>query len=160
MFKFVSAVLEKMGNWFGIIFKIIIPLAVMYRPIKAFSFSLVLIGTFCGGDSQDLSDLGVIVFGVLYGIFILMLIFFPKLASATEFFLIFCYFAFLATVYIAGFYSDFFAGMSQILHTYARELPLVIVFLAGKIFFFFFIKANNEKYEKVKERKNQWILRS
>lgn len=160
MFKLISVALEKMGNWFGIIFKMIIPFAVMYRPIKTFTFFIVLAGTFCGGDSHALSDMGVIVFGILYGVFALLLIFLPKVASVTEFVLIGFYFAFLAISYIAGFYSDFFAAMSQLLHTYAKALPLVIVFLMGKILFFFFIRTNNESYEKMKDQKNQWILRS
>ncbi len=160
MFRLISVVLDKMGNWFGIIFKMVLPFAVMYRPIKTFTFFLVLVGTFFGGDSHVLSDMGVIAFFVLYGMFALILVFLPKTASVTEFVLIGFYFAFLASAYVAGFYIDFFAAMTQVLHTYARAIPLVIVFLAGKILFFFFIRANNENYEKMKAQKNQWILRS
>lgn len=159
MYKVISVALEKMGNWFGVIFKILIPLLVMYRPIKAFIFTFVLLGTINGGDSYLSSDLGVIVFGILYAIFTLLLIFLPKVASVTEFVLIGWYFVFLIITY-SGAYSALFPDVTHIMNTYSKELPLVIAFLAGKIFFFVFIKVNGKEYEKKKNRKDQLVLRS
>lgn len=142
MSKFILNVLQKMGKWFGIIFKIIIPLFCMYRPIKTFVFSFVVVGTYFGSDAQQINKLGMIAFGVIYVIFFVLLLFFSKAASATEFVLIAYYFAFLAFICIAGHYSNFFAGMTEILYTYAMAVPVVLLFLVGKIFFFFFVKRN------------------
>lgn len=131
-----------MGKWFGIVFKILIPLLVMYRPIKSFAFSFVILGTYFGSEAQQINLFGTIGFCVFYIVFFVMLLFFPKVASATEFVLIAYYFAFLAFVYIAGYYSDFFAGMKPILYIYTRAVPIVLLFLFGKILFFFFIRKN------------------
>lgn len=143
MSKFIFAALDKLGNWFGIIFKIILPLFAMYRPIKTFTLSFVVFGSLLGGDSQKLNDAGVIAFFVLYGVFALTLIFLPKVASATEFFLIFFYVGFWALVYFSAPYNTPFSGLSELLRTYLTASPLVGVFLAGKIFFFFFVRKNH-----------------
>lgn len=142
MSRFILNVLEKMGKWFGIIFKVIIPLLVMYRPIKTFVFSFVVIGTYFGGSAQDINKIGLVAFCILYAIFFVLLMFFSKVASATEFVLIAYYFIFLAFIYLAGYYSNFFAGMTDILYSYSKAIPIVLLFLAGKIFFFFFVRKN------------------
>ena len=142
MTKFILNVLEKMGKWFGIIFKIIIPLLVMYRPIKNFAFSFVVFGTYFGSDAQQINKLGFIVFCILYAVFIMLLLLFPKVASATEFVLIGYYFAFLVFAYIAGFYSGYFASVANILNEYTKAVPIVVLFLVGKVFFFFFVRKN------------------
>ena len=150
MSKFIFATLDKLGNWFGIIFKIILPLFVMYRPIKTFTLSFATFGALLGGDSHKLSDIGVIAFFVLYGVVVLLLIFLPKVASATEFFLILFYFGFWALVYFAAPYNIHFAGMSELIRTYLTALPLVVVFLAGKIFFYFFVRKNRISIAQIK----------
>ena len=150
MSKFIFATLDKLGNWFGIIFKIILPLIAMYRPIKTFTLSFAAFGSLLGGDSQNLSDIGVISFFILYGILVLLLIFLPKVASATEFFLIFFYLGFWALVYFAAPYNVHFEGLTELLRTYLMALPLVVVFLAGKIFFFFFVKKNYKNIAQIK----------
>ena len=152
MSNFIFLALDKMGNWFGIIFKIILPLFAMYRPIKTFTLSFAVFGALLGGDSQMLSDIGVIAFFVLYGIFAVLLIFLPKVASATEFFLIFFYLGFWALVYFAAPHSIHFEGMTKIFLTYLKALPLVMIFLAGKIFFFYFVRKNYMSIAQIKSR--------
>ena len=142
MSRIILNLLEKMGKWFGIIFKIIIPLLVMYRPIKNFAFSFVVFGTYYGTEAQQINKFGMIVFCILYAVFLILLLLFPKAASATVFVLIAYYFAFFVFAYIAGFYSGFFAGVSNILNEYAKAFPIVVLFLVGKVFFFFFVRRN------------------
>lgn len=142
MSGFILKVLEKMGKWFGIIFKIILPLLFMYRPLKSLAFSFVVLGTYFGSEAQQINALGTVAFCVFYIVFFVLLMFFPKIASATEFVLIGYYFAALAFAYIAGQYNAFFAGMSHIIYEYTKAVPIVILFLSGKIFFFFFVKKN------------------
>lgn len=134
--------LNRMGAWFGIIFKLVIPALVIYRPIKTFALSVTMFGMEIYGPSQSVSNLGIVIFYLIYAILIIMLILFPKIASAMEFVLIFYYFAFLGALYFIDYFSTTFAQTDQIFHTYIREIPLVLVFLAGKIFFFIFIKKN------------------
>ncbi len=142
MTKFIFDFLEKTGNWFGIIFKIILPVAVMYRPIKMFTLSFVTFGTLCGGDFQGLNRFGVVLFYILYGVFVAMLFLTPKAASAAEFILIINYFICLGLFYYIDFFRSHFADMQQIARTYSQALPWVIIFLSGKVFFFFFMKAH------------------
>ena len=92
MFKFFSMVLEKMGSWFGIVFKIIIPIFVMYRPIKLTAFTIFIYGTTLGGDFYTFDGLGEVIYYSLYGIFILLVFLFPKVASGFEFVVIPYYF--------------------------------------------------------------------
>lgn len=159
MFKFISFLLDKMGNWFGIVFKMALPLVVMFRPLKTFVFTFVLIGTFAGGNSYLSTDLGVVAFGILYAVFAIIVIFLPKVASVVEFILIGNYFAFLIFLNTAIPQNEMLAELAQVLPAYSRALPMVIVFLAGKIMFFFLLRANDEEYKKRKNRKNQLILR-
>ena len=150
MNKFILAAVEKMGNWFGIIFKILLPFVVMYRPIKTFVFLLVVTATAMGGDSQELSRYGILIFCAVYALFTLLLIFFPKIASAAEFFLMFCYFAFFVSVVVMSPHSVVFANLGPVVRTYSKEAPVVFAFFAGKIYFFFFIRANRAALEKAK----------
>lgn len=82
-----------------------------------------------------------------HGVFTLLLVLFPKTASATEFFLIGFYFAFLVFVYFAGTNSEVFADKANVFYVYSKALPLVVAFLTGKVFFFFFIRSNSENTE-------------
>ncbi len=152
MFKLIAGIVERMGNWFGIIFKIVLPFIVMYRPIKTLSFSIVVFGAYYGGNADFLNTIALALFGLLYVILVALLICAPKVASAVEFLLIAYYFAFLGFVYFAGFYSSFFEGMNHYLLIYIRELPLVLIFLTGKIIFFFFIRSNRASLEQMKKQ--------
>lgn len=150
MFRLIAIALEKLGNWFGIIFKIVVPIIAMYRPIKTLSFSVVVFGAYLGGNSDALNTFAIVMFGLLYVILVVLLICTPKVASAVEFLTIGYYFAFLGFVYVAGFYSSFFSDITHYLPTYIKELPIVLVFLAGKIIFFFFIRSNRAVIEQMK----------
>ena len=66
MFNLISVALEKLGNWFGIIFKIILPIVAMYRPIKTFALSVVMLGTYYDGNAASMNNLGLVLFGILY----------------------------------------------------------------------------------------------
>ena len=142
-----------MGSWFGVVFKIILPAVVMYRPIKMFSLSVVVFGLSLGGESQSLNNFSLILFFLTYAVVVIMLFLFPKAASVVEFFLIFYYFACLVVFYFVDFFRLSFEGMTDIVHNYARALPLVIVFLIGKILFFIFIKTNRYEFEKGKKKR-------
>ena len=146
LFNIVNAMLNKMGNWFGIIFKIILPAIIMYRPIKMLSLSILVFGTVFGGEAASLNTFALMVFIFLYVIFAIMLFLFPKAASVVEFFLIFYYFASLGVFWFVDFFREGFDVMPEVVLTYARAIPWVLIFLAGKIFFFFFIRVNRYKF--------------
>lgn len=160
MFRLLSAILDKMGFWFGIIFKLLVPLVVMFRPIKAFSFSIVLIGTHYGNYAPSLNKFAIVVFFLVYIVLLAMLIWFPKVASAIEFVIIGYYIVFLATLYFGGNFSSYIAKISPFFWTYVFELPFVLLFLAGKIIFFFFILSNRKNIEELKREDHQLLYRS
>ena len=146
MFKMYSAVLDKMGNWFGIIFKILLPLIVMYRPIKSFSFSIVTVGLYYGGNITSVNAFGIILFCLLYAVLAALLIWFPRAASVMEFLLIAYYVSFLGLLYLGGFYSSYISKLAIYIQIYSFELPCVLVFLLGKIMFYlFFIRVDRKQ---------------
>jgi hypothetical protein len=142
--------LGKMGKWFGIIFKIIIPLLAMYRPIKTLSFSIVVFGIHFWGNPEQMNNFGTVAFIAFYVIFFVLLLLCPKIASAIEFILIAYYFAFFVFAYIAGNNSAYFASVTQILYEYIKAAPIVLLFLSGKIFFFFFVRKNYMRIAQMK----------
>lgn len=158
--KVITTIFEKMGNWFGIVFKILVPFFVMYRPIKSFVFTIVLLMTTYGGSMFSSTNMGLFVFIIVYSVFVLLLFLVPKVASATEFALIIWYVIFLIILDTSGFSSLSAENALHIQQTYSQELPWVMVFLAGKIFVFFFVKLNSKEYVKQQERKNRPTLRS
>lgn len=147
MFRFFSALLDKMGNWFGIIFKMILPAILMYRPIKMFAFSVLVFGVTLGGNSYSFNDLGVVLFYIVYAILVLMLLLFPQVASAMEFALMGYYFLSLTVFSTVGYFADRLVGIETVIHANARAVPLVAAFLAGKILFYIFIRVNRDKIE-------------
>lgn len=153
MFKLFSSILEKMGNWFGIIFKILLPAVIMYRPIKMVGFSLLVFGAMFGGDITSLNNFGLILFALVYVVFVVMLFLFPKAASALEFILIFYYFGCLVAFGFSDFFTQRIMGIEGIAFTYAKMAPFVFVFLVGKILFFIFLKVNRNKIELTRNEK-------
>mgnify|MGYP003295736503 CR=1 FL=1 len=103
--------------------------------------------------------MGVFIFVIVYAVFVLLLFLLPKVASATEFVIITWYFVFLIVVAVSDFGGVSAESVNHILNTYSQELPWVIIFLAGKIFVFFFVKSNSKEYLKAQERKNRTTLR-
>ena len=147
MFKLFSILLEKMGNWFGIVFKIVLPAVFMYRPIKMVSLSLVVFGSAFGADINILNKFSLIAFVVIYVAFLIMLLLFPKTASATEFVLIFYYFGCLyAFIFVDFFNERVISGINEVALNYARMAPFVLLFLIGKILFFIFLKVNQKTF--------------
>ena len=146
MFKFLSFVVEKMGVWFGIIFKLVLPLLVMYMPIKSFAYSIAIIGVYYNSYPPSIVAFGIVVFGLSYIVLLALLIWFPKVASAFEFVLMAIYIAFLATLFFGGNFSSYISHIADMsFWNYASTLPLVLVFLVGKIIFFFFIRENRKQ---------------
>lgn len=160
MFKLYAYILDKLGVWFGIIFKMVLPFLVMYRPIKTFAFSIVVVGTYYMGSSPSLNTFGIVLFYLIYAVLLALLIWFPKVASAVEFVLIGVYFAFIGGLYVLGFYSSFVRSMAPFLHIYIKELPFVAVFFVGKILFFFFLLSNRKDIEEMKREDNQLLYHS
>ncbi|MBQ8795707.1 MAG: hypothetical protein IJZ54_04725 [Clostridia bacterium] len=153
MFKLFSAMLEKMGNWFGIIFKIIIPVFIMFRPLKLTAFTIFMGGTMLGGDYTTFDGLGQIAFYVMYIIFILLCFLFPKVASAFEFVIIPYYFVSLIVLNVSDYLNLVYSGLGNALTSYERMAPVVALFLIAKIVFFIFLKTNGEKIEAAREAK-------
>ena len=122
MYKAITSLFEKMGNWFGVVFKLILPFFVMYRPIKTFVFSFVLLVTAGGGNLFSSSDMGVFIFVIVYAVFVLLLFLLPKVASATEFVIITWYFVFLIVVAVSDFGGVSAESVKHILNTYSQEL--------------------------------------
>ena len=160
MYRSISILLDKMGNWFGIIFKILLPLVLMYRPLKTLALSIVVFGTYYGGSPASLNSFAIGMFWLMYVVFLVLLIFSPKVASACEFFLIAYYMAFILFIYHAGVTSNAFESLTSYLITYIIELPFILLFLTGKIIFFFFIRHNRMNIEKMKSRDNQMLYHS
>lgn len=158
MYKIISSLFEKMGNWFGIIFKLVLPFLVMYRPIKTFIFSFVLIEASYSGSAYFTSEFGLFLFIFVYVVFTLLLFLLPKVASATEFVFITWYFVFLIVIAGSNFSGESAENFKHILSTYSQELPWVIIFLIGKILVFIFIKSHSKEYEKEQENKNLEVL--
>lgn len=153
MFKLFSAMLEKMGNWFGIIFKILIPIVIMYRPLKLTAFTIFVGGTYFGGDYSTFDGLGQIAFYAMYVIFILLCFLFPKAASAFEFVIIPYYFITLIVFNVSDYLNLVYDGLSNALTSYERMAPVVALFLVAKIVFFVFLRTNGDKIEAAREAK-------
>ena len=142
MFNFVSRALDKMGNWFGIIFKLILPAVVMYRPAKFFALSFLVYGTTLGGDFRSLNGFCEILFYAVCGVLLLMLLLFPKAASATEFGLMGLYFINLTVFSVTDYFTNLVSGLEGALSIYFKWLPVIILFFAGKIFFYIYLSKN------------------
>lgn len=162
MFKAFSTLLEKMGNWFGIIFKIILPIIIMYRPIRLAAYTVYVYGTTLGGDYYTFNGLGEVIYYILYAIFILLVFLFPKAASGFEFVVIPYYFVSLILFKSIEVFELALNGLDSILTTYIRVAPFVALFFVGKILFYIFIRTNRGKIEEARRKKfkNREGLRS
>lgn len=153
MFRLISTLLDKMGKWFGIIFKTILPIGVMYFATRLAVFSIFIFGTAAGGDYGKLDGLCEVVFWLLYGVFIIMVLAFPKIASVMEFVIIPYYFVILILCYNVDYFTLMINALEATLSTYAMVFPLVAVFLAGKIMFYFFLRKYRGRIEDDIQRK-------
>jgi hypothetical protein len=97
-----------------------------------------------------MNNFGTVAFIAFYVIFFVLLLLCPKIASVIEFVLIAYYFAFFVFAYIAGNNNAYFASVTQILYEYIKVAPVVLLFLSGKIFFFFFVRKNYMRIAQMK----------
>ena len=112
-----------MGIWYGILFKLIVPLLVMYRPIKTLAFSIIVIGIYYGGEPKSLNAFCWVLFCLAYVVLLAFLIWFPKAASAVEFFLIAYYIGVLGLLYVGGHFSSYLGKFYPLVWAYGYELP-------------------------------------
>ncbi len=153
MYKFITSLLDKMGSWFGIVFKIILPLVIMYRPIRLTAFTVYVYGALISGNVTAFNDLGQIAIYALYIVLLCMLFLAPKAASVFEFVMVPYYLINLIILTTAEYFELNVAGLEEALVPYVRMAPVVILFIAFKIFFYFFIKVNREKLEEDRLKK-------
>lgn len=153
MFRLFSAILDKMGSWFGVIFKIIIPVLVMFLPTKLAVYSIYIFGVTLGGEYYSLSGFCEVAFYLVYAFFILMAILFPRVATVMEFIIIPYY---LLTLILSSTLNPIvlmLTSLEEQLTSYWYVLPFVLVFVAFKIAFHFFISSNRDAFQKEKEEK-------
>ncbi|MBQ2824872.1 MAG: hypothetical protein IJF19_01235 [Clostridia bacterium] len=153
MYKFITNLLDKMGNWFGIVFKIILPAIIMYRPIRLTAFTFYVYGALISGNVTAFNDLGKISIYVLYIVLLCMLFLAPKSASVFEFVMVPYYLINLIILSTAEYFELNVAGLEEALVPYVRMAPVVILFIAFKVFFYFFIKVNRNKLEEDRLKK-------
>ncbi len=153
MFKLISGILDKMGNWFGVVFKIIIPIVVMYYPIRFSVLSIYIYGVAYGGSHTTFDGLCEVMFWLLYLIFVAMVFLIPKVASGMEFIIASYYIITLIICAKSAYLGMMVKNLDVTVDFYAKLLPLVLVFLAGKIMFYFFIKNNRARIEVQRRRK-------
>lgn len=147
MYKLISTLLDKMGNWFGIIFKILIPAIIMHRPIRLASFTIYVYGGLITGNVNLFHDLGKMSVYLFYIMLALLLLFSPKAASVFEFVVIPYYFLNLILLSTVEYFQVNIVGLEDALQPYIRMAPLVAVFLVCKILFYFFVILNRDKME-------------
>ena len=153
MFRIVSSILDKMGNWFGVVFKILIPIVLMYFPIRLSVLSVYIYGVAGGGDHTTFDGLCEVIFWLLYLIFAAMAFLVPKAASAMEFVIIPYYILTLIICSKSSYLELMVKDIDVTVAFYAKLLPFVLIFLAGKIMFYFFIRNNRARIEIQRRRK-------
>ena len=147
MYKLISSLLDKMGNWFGIVFKILIPAIVMYRPIRFTAFTIYVYGGLLTGNVRFFNDIGKFSIYLFYLILLLLLYFSPEAASVFEFVMIPSYILNLILLSTIEYFQINIVGIESALQPYIRMAPVVVLFLAFKILFYFFVKSNRDKLE-------------
>lgn len=147
MYKLISNLLDKMGNWFGIIFKILLPAVIMYRPIRLTSFTIYVYGALLTGNTVAFNDIGKISVYAFYILLLCLLIFLPKAASVFEFIMVPYYIVNLIVLSTVEYFSISVVGIEDALKPYIRMAPVIILFIICKLVFFFFIRANRDKLE-------------
>lgn len=147
MYRLISTLLDKMGSWFGVVFKILLPAIIMYRPIRLTAFTIYIYGALLSGNTNAFNDFGKIAIYVLYLVLGLMLIFAPEAASVFEFVMVPYYLINLIILSTVEYFEVNVAGLEQALEPYVRMAPVVIGFIICKIVFYFFINANRDRLE-------------
>lgn len=153
MFRLISGILDKMGNWFGVVFKIIIPIVVMYYPTRLAVLSVYIYGIAYGGSYTTFEGLCEVMFWLLYLIFVAMAFLIPKVASIMEFIIIPYYMLTLIICANSSLIAMMVKNIDATVDFYVKVLPFALVFLAGKIMFYFFIRNNRAQIEIQRRRK-------
>ena len=157
MLKFLDTLLNKMGVWFGIVFKITIPAILYYYPLQILALAGVLLATILEIDIGVIGQYSQIIAISLYVIFVIILIFLPKVASVLEFLITPAYLFALHYVYLLLFKVQFYrpniTDIAPYINRNKANVLLLIVFMFFKIVFFFFVVIDKKNIKKTK-RKN------
>lgn len=152
MINFLDNLLNKMGIWFGIIFKITIPALLFFYPFKMTMFGVAMLATAFGIDTGEFGQNSQLIAGFLYTIFVVILIFLPRVASAIEFILTPIYLVSLYYVYLllfgVQFYSLNITDIAPFINMNKASVVFLAIFIVFKILFFFFVVINRSNIEK------------
>ena len=129
-----------MGIWFGIIFKITIPALLFYYPFKMIALGSTLLATIIGINIGIIGQYSQLIAGFLYIIFVVILIFMPKVASVIEFivtpiYLVSLYY-FYQLLFNVQFYSLNITDSAPFINMNKANVMFLIVFIIFKILFF------------------------
>ncbi|MDO4748170.1 MAG: hypothetical protein Q4A12_03230 [Eubacteriales bacterium] len=156
MINAIDLFLKKLGPMYGIVFKLLIPAVLFYFPFKMLVLTSV-IGFSMFGITVSYGHYVDIIVLVIYIVFVAMLIFLPKVASAIEFVVTPLYFVALKYEYLilfnVDFYSFDFSSQVYQINLHRMLVILIIVFILFKLLFFVFVKLNRKNIIKEK-RKN------
>ena len=151
MINFLDNLLNKMGIWFGIIFKITIPAILFYYPFKMIMLAGVLLASILGIDMGAFGQNSQMIASFLFVIFVAILIFSPRVASAIEFILTPIYLVSLYYIYSLLFNVQFFSlnitDSAPFINMNKATVVALAVFIIFKILFFFFVVINRNNIE-------------
>ena len=151
MINFLDNLLNKMGIWFGIIFKITIPAILFYYPFKMIMLAGVLLASILGIDMGAFGQNSQMIASFLFVIFVAILIFSPRVASAIEFILTPIYLVSLYYIYAVLFNVQFFrlniTDSAPFINMNKATVVALAVFIIFKILFFFFVVINRNNIE-------------
>lgn len=151
MINFLDNLLNKMGIWFGIIFKITIPAILFYYPFKMIMLAGVLLASILGIDMGAFGQNSQMIASFLFVIFVAILIFSPRVASAIEFILTPIYLVSLYYIYLLLFNVQFFSlnitDSAPFINMNKATVVALAVFIIFKILFFFFVVINRNNIE-------------
>ena len=164
MINFLDNLLNKMGIWFGIIFKITIPAILFYYPFKMMMLGGVLLASILRIDTGIVSQNSQLIASFLFIIFVAILIFLPRLASAIEFILTPVYLVSLYYIYSLLFNVQFFSlnitDSAPFININKATVVALAIFITFKILFFFFVVINRKNIEEaqIKDAKRNRLL--
>ena len=148
MFLAIDYFLKKLGSAFGVIFKVLIPAVLYFFPFKILILGLAYLLLQLGVSTFLAKNIET-VYIVLYIIFVMMLVFLPKVASAIEFVLTPLYLVAVEYVYTVlfktHFYSLVFSRNIYDININRICVVALLIFIAFKIIFFIYIRNNIDK---------------
>ena len=151
MINFLDNLLNKMGIWFGIIFKITIPAILFYYPFKMIMLAGALLASILGIDMGVFGQNSQMIASFLFIIFVAILIFSPRVASAIEFILTPIYLVSLYYIYLLLFNVQFFrlniTDSAPFINMNKATVVALAIFIIFKILFFFFVVINRNNIE-------------